>query len=76
VNESVSPAEAADVDPASLTYDVKLPWRIHGTGRCRSCGAPIAWAKYSVDGKAAPFNPDGTSHFATCPQADQWRKRP
>lgn len=74
MTEPVSLAAAADVDPATLTYDVKLPWRIQGTGRCRSCGAPIAWAKYGVDGKSAPFNPDGTSHFSNCPQAEDWRK--
>lgn len=41
---------------------------------CRSCGAVISWF-ITPRGKSAPLNPDGTSHFATCPQADRWRKR-
>lgn len=41
---------------------------------CRSCGAPIAWVVTRA-GKRAPIDPDGTNHFATCPQAAEWRKR-
>lgn len=40
---------------------------------CRSCGAPIAWVVTNA-GKRAPIDPDGTNHFATCPQAESWRK--
>jgi hypothetical protein len=42
---------------------------------CRSCGAPILWCVTVYD-KRAPINQDGTSHFATCPDADSWRHRP
>jgi hypothetical protein len=42
---------------------------------CRSCGATILWVLSKRSGKRAPLNPDGTSHFATCPQADQWRRK-
>jgi hypothetical protein len=42
---------------------------------CRSCQAAIGWYEHNESKKRAPFNPDGTSHFATCPQADQWRKK-
>lgn len=70
---------------------------------CRSCGAPIRWAK-TVDGNRMPvdFDPDPEGnlelrrsgfdlvavvvtprpdavlyrpHFATCPDADEWRNR-
>jgi hypothetical protein len=65
-------------------------------GTCRSCGAPVIWAK-KADGKATPLDAvspsDGNiridkngfavvgkkgtgpyqSHFASCPQAEQWR---
>ena len=41
---------------------------------CRSCSAPIVWCKTPA-GKRAPVNPEGTSHFSTCPQADRWRRR-
>lgn len=43
-------------------------------GVCRSCGAPVFW-RITARGKATPHNPDGISHFATCPQASTWRKR-
>jgi hypothetical protein len=46
-------------------------WANHGT--CRSCGEPVAWCLTSR-GKRMPLNPDGVSHFATCPQATAWRK--
>jgi len=42
---------------------------------CRSCGAHVIWL-VSRNGKASPFNHDGINHFATCAQADRWRKRP
>lgn len=42
--------------------------------RCRSCGDEIGWVVSHVSRRKAPINPDGTSHFATCPQADKWRK--
>jgi hypothetical protein len=41
---------------------------------CKSCGAGIYWIRTAA-GKAMPCDPDGTSHFASCPQADQHRKR-
>lgn len=42
-------------------------------GTCRSCGATVRWAETKT-GKKMPLDADGTSHFATCPDADQWRK--
>lgn len=41
---------------------------------CRSCRAPILWCRTPA-GKSAPMQPDGVNHFATCPQASQWRRR-
>jgi hypothetical protein len=43
-------------------------------GTCRSCGAPITWG-LTAAGKRCPFNPDGTSHFGTCPDAKTWTKK-
>lgn len=45
---------------------------------CRSCGAPIIWCT-TAKGKKMPVDVQEndeptTSHFATCPQAGQWRK--
>lgn len=67
-----------------------------GSGRCRSCGAPVEWAELA-SGKRMPFDPPivpvatkhdedmrlietvdtsvTRSHFSTCPEADQWRRR-
>jgi len=55
------------------------PWAIApaapiDTRTCRSCGARIAWLR-TTSGRLAPVNADGISHFATCPQAEDWRKR-
>jgi len=40
---------------------------------CSSCGAPILWVVTQA-GKRMPLDPDGTTHFATCPNADEHRK--
>lgn len=43
--------------------------------KCRSCGAEIYWVK-TDKGKSMPINADlKKSHFATCPEHKQWRKR-
>jgi hypothetical protein len=44
---------------------------------CRSCHAPISWGE-SANGKRTPYDvvdgkPTTVSHFATCPDRDQWR---
>lgn len=41
--------------------------------RCRACEERIAWCRTKAD-RTAPLNADGTSHFATCPDAQQFRK--
>ncbi len=55
------------------------PWAIVPAARitvreCRSCGARVAWLKTVKTGSLAPVNPDGTSHFGTCPDGPAWRK--
>lgn len=49
-------------------------WIRKDEGRCRSCGAPIVWW-VTPSGKLSPHDPDGTSHFATCPHADHHRQK-
>lgn len=68
-------AAAAVVDEAArLRVNVeKLLDMIGGRGSCRSCGARIWWVGMR-SGKLNPFNGDATSHFATCPNADEHRK--
>lgn len=41
--------------------------------RCRGCVATVYWWR-TPSGKASPHDIDGTSHFATCPNADQFRR--
>ena len=48
-------------------------WTADNPGHCRSCGADIVWAVNDKSGRRSLFNPDGTSHFATCPDAKAWR---
>jgi hypothetical protein len=49
-------------------------WSIVSIGRCRGCGQAIAWARTFAD-RSAPLDRDGTNHFATCPQAERFRRR-
>lgn len=43
------------------------------TAICKGCGEFIKWIRTRA-GKNMPVNADGTSHFATCKKADQFRK--
>jgi len=59
------------------------------SSRCRSCDAPIYWVKTAL-GRLMPVTVDqgrpghllptvdsegaGIAHFATCPNANDWRK--
>lgn len=41
---------------------------------CKSCGEAIYFVTSNELGKRPiPVNPDGQSHFGTCPQRDTWR---
>lgn len=42
--------------------------------RCRACGQSILWC-YTRNDRYSPHDHDGTSHFATCPRADSYRRR-
>ncbi len=60
---------------------VRTPWVIpEGTppSKCRGFNAEIYFVPYvrKVDNRQGrmPCNPDGTPHFATCPQAENFRK--
>lgn len=64
------------VDPNALTWAPVPGWALDNRAECRSCKAPIAWMTNNLSGRKEPFDPDGTSHMGSCPQSDQWRKRP
>jgi hypothetical protein len=62
------------VTPEGDAFRIPLEWVPSAkTSRCRSCDAMIVWCMTPRQ-KRAPVNPDGTSHFASCPDADRWRK--
>jgi hypothetical protein len=55
-------------------------YRFNGHGRCRGCGEHIEWW-FTPEGGRMPFNmmPEADSqpisHFATCPEAERFRKK-
>lgn len=51
-------------------------WSEKNGGECRSCRAPIRWARNDQSGRMSPFDLDGKSHFRSCPNADQHRSTP
>lgn len=55
------------VTPAGYTFD--------NLGTCSSCRAAIAWT-YTAKSNRAPLDRDGVSHFATCPNAADHRRKP
>ena len=44
--------------------------------KCKApeCGAVIYWRPHPTTGKQHCFNPDGSSHWGTCPAAAKFRK--
>lgn len=40
---------------------------------CRGCSQAIFWVRHA-NGKAVPYDADGTNHFATCPQAANFKR--
>lgn len=63
-----------ELNPHELAYVIPEGWTAGDLGTCRSCAAPVMWAT-TRSGAKNPINPDGVSHFATCPQASSWRRR-
>ena len=51
----------------------RLLANVGGAGRCRGCGADIFWVRHLND-KMTPYDADGTNHFATCPQAKDFKR--
>ena len=42
--------------------------------KCKGCGAEIVWVTTDA-GKLTPQNPDGTTHWATCPKFQQFKAK-
>jgi len=46
---------------------------VPGRTECAGCGGPIVWRLTKLR-RYQPMNPDGTSHFSTCPKAEAFRR--
>ena len=71
--------EALDSEDANrlqaTAYQAEALLKVVGDeGVCRDCLAPIYWVVTKAS-RRAPYNPDASSHFATCPKADEFRRR-
>lgn len=66
------PLGAADRPGAEWT--VPEGYTLTNLAACRGCGATIGWC-LTPRGAKAPIDPDGRSHFATCPEAKRFRAR-
>ena len=53
---------------AALLKNVGAP------GRCKGCGAAITWVRHN-SGHNTPYDIDGLNHFASCPEAAQFKKK-
>lgn len=58
--------------PAERIYYEIPPWAIPQT--CNGCKARIYWIT-TPKGATCPVDPDGRSHFQTCPRAAEFSKR-
>jgi hypothetical protein len=56
-------------------FGVVIPvgYEFDNMGTCSSCGASIVWC-WTRKMNRAPLDPNGTSHFATCPNAADHRR--
>lgn len=65
------------LDEHALAVEAKTKGTITNKSECRSCSAEIFWVALP-SGKKGPYDADPTgevtSHFATCPHANQHRK--
>ncbi len=60
---------AQSVARPTLRFPIPLDAHVRA---CRSCDARVFWI-VTPRGRKMPVDADGTSHFATCPQADEHR---
>lgn len=68
------PHPPARLEAAPAGWTLPEGWTPDNLGHCRSCMAAVLWC-YTAAGRKAPANPDGSSHFATCPDGPAWRRK-
>jgi hypothetical protein len=64
--------EVIHIERARMQHLLK---QIGAPDHCNGCGAAILWVRHR-NGNAAPYDANGQPHFASCPKASQFRKRP
>lgn len=64
-------AERKNEGIAHLLKALGAEWK---ENECRGCGATILMVQHK-NGKWGPYDLDGTTHFATCPQADRFKRK-
>ena len=63
------------MDRDGRTWELPECYEPANAGHCRGCGQVVLWTTTKA-GRKAPLNADGSSHFASCPKADEFRRRP
>lgn len=69
---ALGPDEANALEDKARNLDALLR-QVGEPGTCRGCAAPIYWVVH-LNGKRAPYTPEGLNHFADCPAQAQFRR--
>lgn len=51
----------------------RLLLNVGNGGRCQGCGQPVVWVTHK-NSTRAPYDRDGTNHFATCPERERFKR--
>lgn len=71
---TVTTAEKCGIKPPGLREAIIFPIPVSAdVARCASCKAEVRWI-YTAKGKRMPADPNGISHFLSCPGASTHRK--
>ena len=70
----IRPADSKELEHCRATIQALLK-HVGTPGSCKGCGARILWVYHKDTSRNTPYDSDGVSHFATCPQAAEFRKR-
>ncbi len=67
-------AEPAEKEIARLSKNItRLLVNIGDGDFCTGCRRQIFWLIHK-NGVRTPYDPDGTNHFATCPEREQFKR--
>lgn len=75
--DMVRRARKAGIETVIVGVQLEAPgegYTYRDTAPCRGCRATIHWWE-TPNGKLGPYDPDGTSHFASCPKQAEFRRQ-